>query len=207
MRLRRCRRRRAAASARVAIESSSPNIVASCAAPPAGTLSPSIGVVRRLELAVEVVQPDDRQRLVALALLQQVTPHDALAVLRLGHVEQERRRRREVDAAHVVDHAAANGLAAREEGGAHVGVALQVLHVRDVAVLAEERRARDQRPRRRRIELVRRRGEHDEVAGARGMRHVRRAVRAVGDVARLGLREGPVDHVPALGAAVAGPVV
>ena len=83
----------------------------------------------------------------------------------------------------------------------------EVLHVRHVAVLAEEVRRRDQRARRRRVELVRRVREDDEVAGPGRMCHVGGRARAVRDVARLGLGEDPVDDLPALGVAVVGPVV
>ena len=187
--------------------SSSSNRVASCAAPPTLTLRPSISVGRRLELPVEVVEPDDRQRGVAAAAPEDVAPHDALAVLRHRDVEQEGGRRREVDAAHPARAAAGDGAAAGQEGRAHVRVRGEVLHVGHVAVLPEERRARDQRPGRRRVELVGRRGEDHEVAGAGRVRHVGRAAGAVRDVARLGLGVGAVDHVPALGLAVARPVV
>ena len=141
------------------------------------------------------------------AVLEQVAPHDALALLGHRDVEQERRGRRQVDAADVVDDAAVDRLAAGQERGPHVGVGVEVLHVRHVAVLAEERRAREQRAGRRRVVLVRRVGEHDQVARPGRVRHVGGAVVAVRDVARLGLRVDPVDHVPALGLAVAGPVV
>ena len=177
-------------------------------APPTPTLTVGRqGSVVRVELTVEVVQPDDRDRPVLAAVLEQVAPHDALAVLRRRDVEQERRRRREVDAADVVDHAALDRPAAGQERGAHVRVAVEVLHVRDVAVLAEERRPRDQRAGRRRVELVRRVRERHDVAGAGRVRHVGGLARAVRDVAGLGLGEDAVDHVPALGLPVAGPVV
>ena len=101
----------------------------------------------------------------------------------------------------------ADRAAAGDERGAHVDVGVQVLHVRHVAVLAEEGREGDERAGRGGIELVGRVGEDDQVAGARGVRHVGGAARAVGDVARFGLGEDPVDHHPAFGLAVAGPVV
>ena len=62
----------------------------------------------------------------------------------------------------------------------------EVLDVRHVAVLAEEVGRRDERARRLGIELVRRVGEGDEVAGPRRVGHVGRAARPVGDVAGLG---------------------
>ena len=142
-----------------------------------------------------------------MTLVEHVEQHLALAVLGHRDVEQERRRRGEVDAADVVDDTTVDGLAAGEERGAHVGVALQVLDVGHVAVLAEERRAGDERARRRGVELVRRIRERHDIAGARRMRHVGGAVGAVRDVARLGLGEDAVDHLPALGRAVTGPVV
>ena len=74
-------------------------------------------------------------------------------------------------------------------------------------MLAEEGRARHERARSLRVELVRRIGEDDEVAGARRMRHVDGRARAVRDVTGLGLRVRPVDHLPALRRAVSGPVV
>ena len=74
-------------------------------------------------------------------------------------------------------------------------------------MLPEERRPGDQRARGGGVELVRRRGEHDEVAGPCRVRHVGRRVGPVRDVAGLGLRERTVDHRPALRNAVAGPVV
>ena len=85
---------------------------------------------------------------------------------------------------------------------------LEVLHVGHVAVLAEERRARDQRAGRRRVELVRRRGEHDEVAGARRMRHVGRAVPAPFGMYRASalVKARSITFQPS-GCAVAGPVV
>ena len=98
-------------------------------------------------------------------------------------------------------------LAAGEERRPHVDVGGQVLDVRHVAVLAEEVRRRDQRAGRLGVELVRRVGEDDQVAGPGRVRHVGRAVRPVRDVARLGLGEGAVDHLPALGLAVVRPVV
>ena len=83
----------------------------------------------------------------------------------------------------------------------------QVLHVRHVAVLAEEVRGRDQRARRRGVELVRRVGEDDQVTGPGRVRHVGGRAGPVRDVPGLGLGEGPVDHLPALGLAVVVPVV
>ena len=166
-----------------------------------------VGRRRLRELTVEVVQAHDRDRRVAVALLEDVAPHDALGVLRLGDPEQERDRRREVDRADVVGLAALDRRAAGEERGAHVRVGLEVLHVRHVAVLAEERRAGDQRAGRLGVELVRRVGERDDVTRAGRVRHVGRRVLAVRDVARLGLGVGAVDDLPALGLAVAGPVV
>ena len=52
---------------------------------------------RRVELAVEVGEADDRDRLVARAALDHVEQDAALAVLRLRDAEDERERRREVD--------------------------------------------------------------------------------------------------------------
>ena len=161
----------------------------------------------RLELTVEVVQTHDRDRRVAPRVLDDVAPHDALALLRGRDAEQERGRRREVDRAHVARGAVLDPRAAGQERRAHVGVGLQVLHVRHVAVLAEERRARDQRAGRRRVVLVRRVGEDHQVARAGRVRHVGGRAGPVGDVARLGLGEGAVDDLPVLGLAVAGPVV
>ena len=145
-------------------------------------------VVGRVELTVEVVQPDDVDRRVVVAVVDDVAPDDALAVLRRRDAEQERRGRRQVDAADVVAPCRGRSSAAGEERRAHVRVRAQVLHVRHVAVLAEERRRRDQRARRRRVELVRRVREGDHVARAGRVRHVGRAVRPVRDVAGLGLR-------------------
>ena len=98
--------------------------------------------------------------------------------------------------------------AAGEERGPHVDVVLEVLDVGHVAVLAEELGLGDERARRRRVELVRRVGEHDDIAGARRVGHVGRGVSwTVRDVAGLGLGEDAVDDLPALGLAVARPVV
>ena len=160
-----------------------------------------------IELAVEVIEPDDRQRPEPVAAPEQVEPHDALAVLRRRDVEEERRRRGEVDAAHVLGHSSVDRVAAGEERRPHVGVAGEVLDVGHVAVLAEERREGDERARRGRVELVRRRREDDEIAGPGRVGHVSRAVRAVGDGARLGLGEGAVDDFPTLRPSVVGPVV
>ena len=160
---------------------------------------PLIVTVRRVELTVEVVEADDRQRPGSCRRRRAGrAARPALAVLRHRDVEQERRRRGEVDAAHVVDRSPVDGIAAGQERGPHVGVAVEVLDVGHVAVLAEERREGDERARRGGVELVRRRREHDEVAGAGRVRHVGRAVRAVGDGAGLGLGEGAVDDLPAL---------
>ena len=70
---------------------SSSNIVARSAAPPTLTLSrPSHG--RRVELAVEVVEPDDRQRRDRRLLREHLGSTPTLGVLRLGdaHVVRER---------------------------------------------------------------------------------------------------------------------
>ena len=74
-------------------------------------------------------------------------------------------------------------------------------------MLAEEGRTGDQRARGGGVELVRRSGEHHDVARSCRVRHVGGRAGPVRDVAGLGLREGAVDHRPALGSAVAGPVV
>ena len=82
-------------------------------------------------------------------------------------------------------------LAAGDEGGAHVDVGGQVLHIRHVAVLAEEGRAGHQRAGCFSVELVRRIGKDNQIAGAGGVSHIGGAVRAVGDVARFGLGDRP----------------
>ena len=161
----------------------------------------------RVQLAVEVVEADHVDRREVTAVVEQVAPDGALRVLRLRDVEQERRRRREVDVADVLDLAALDRGAAGQERRAHVRVRAQVLHVRHVAVLAEERARRDQRARRGRVELVRRVGEDHEVARAGRVRHVGRRARPVRDVARLGLRVRAVDDLPVLRLAVVVPVV
>ena len=187
---------------------SSSNIVASCAAPPTGTAVLASSVVAAgSELTVEVVQADDVHRREVVAVVDDVAPHDALAVLRRRDAEQERRRRRQVDAADVLRHAAVDPVAAGEERRPHVRVRAQVLHVRHVAVLAEERRRRDQRAGRRRVELVRRVAEGHDVTRTGRVRHVGRAAGAVRDVAGLGLRVDAVDDLPVLRLAVVGPVV
>ena len=157
---------------------------------------------------MEVGQADDGHERARLAAAQQIQPHHALRMLRLrgrpactrasapGRWCEPARARRW-----------ANPAAAGEERRPHVDVGRQVLHVGHIAMLAEEGRAGDQRAGRGRVELVGRVGEDDEVAGAGRVRHVGGAARPVGDVARLGLGVGPVDHLPAFRLAVAGPVV
>ena len=163
---------------------------------------------RRIQLAMEVGQPDHVDRPVATAVLQQRQQHLTLAVLRHRHAEQERRRRRQIDAAHgLARDATTDRRTVGEERRPHVRVARRVVDVGHVAVLTEERGPGDQRAGRGGVELVRRRGEHDEVARARRVGHVRRAARTVGDEAGRGLGERPVDDVEALRLPVAGPVV
>ena len=99
------------------------------------------------------------------------------------------------------------GFAAGQERRPHVDVGGQVLDVGHVAVLAEEGRAGDERARRLRVELVGRVAEGDDVTGPGRVRHVGGRARAVRDVAGLGLGVDAVDDLPALGLAVAGPVV
>ena len=173
---RRCRRRRAAAPGRAARRP--PRRTSSPAAPRRRPVrcSPSIVQRRRIELAVEVVEADERHERARPAVLQQVEPHHALAVLRLGHAQQVRDRRREVDRAHAVDACPRPMPSPPARNVARMlMLCVEVLHVGHVAVLAEERRERDERARGRRVELVRRVGERDDVAGARRVRHVGRA--------------------------------
>ena len=199
-----------AASSRVrpgSASASSSNIVASCPAPPTGTARPSIVAVvgsswpwksfsPMIEIGVTCRPRSSMSRRTTPWLRSGAgTPSRNAAVGARSMLRTPRTAPRSI------------ALAAGEERRPHVGVAREVLHVRHVAVLAEERRERELRAGRRRVELVRRRGEHDEVAGPGGMRHVGRAVRPVRDVARLRLRVRAVDRVPALGRAVPGPVV
>ena len=93
---------------------------------------------------MEVVQADDRHRLVAVAAVDRVEEDAPLAVLRLGDSEQEGERRREVD--RLRRHLALRDPLAPGERRPHVDVRGQVLEVRHVPVLAEEVRWRDQRP-------------------------------------------------------------
>ena len=79
---------------------------------------------RRAELAVEVVQTDDRDRLDAVRALHDVQQDLALAVLRLGDAEEVRERRGEVDRAGD-DLALGDPLAAGQERRAHVDVVLR----------------------------------------------------------------------------------
>ena len=154
---------------------------------------------------MEVVQPDDRHRRHASVRGAPGAPGPGCAGAR------GRRGRRRGWApgrwCDPVDRALGDAVAPGDEGRPHVDVVVQVLHVGHVAVLAEERRAGDQGAGGGGVELVRRVGEHDEVAGAGRVGHVGRRALAVGDGAGLGLGERPVDHRPALGLAVAGPVV
>ena len=137
---------------------SSSNIVASCAAPPTVTLSPSIDRRRLVELAVEVVQPDDRQRRVARARCRA-----GRAARRPGCAAAPGRR------AGTPPSGARSMLRTSRATPRSIAVPparnvarmfvllVEVLHVGHVAVLAEERRAGDQRARRGGVELVRRR--------------------------------------------------
>ena len=118
---------------------------------------------RRVELTVEVVEADDGDRLDRVAALEQLGQHPALALLGLGDAEDVGQRGCEVDRPRG-DLALGDAGAAGEEGRPHVDGRAEVLDVRHVAVLAEEVGRGDQRARRLGVELVRRVGEHDEVA-------------------------------------------
>ena len=74
-------------------------------------------------------------------------------------------------------------------------------------MLSEEVGQRDERARRGRVELVGRVREGDDIAGPSRVGHVGGRVRTVGNESRLRLREDAIDDGPALGRAVAGPVV
>ena len=156
---------------------SSSNIVASWPAPPTLTFDAVHRHRGRVELTVEVVEPDDGQRLDPAAVLEQLQQHPALRLLRLRNAEQVGDGRCDVDGPDL-ESAPADLVAAGQERGPHVDVVLQVLHVGHVAVLAEELGLRDQRAGRRRVELVRRVGEDHQVAGAGRVRHVGGGVRA-----------------------------
>ena len=79
-RRRRCRPRPAAASCRAGRRPPRRTSSRAAPAPPTPSAMPlSIGLRRRVELTVEVVQPDDRDRRVPVAVVEQVAPHDALA--------------------------------------------------------------------------------------------------------------------------------
>ena len=206
---RRCRPPPAAASGPGSAAASSSNIVASCAAPPTrhGRV-PSIVVVVGSSWPWKSFSPMIDDRRVVVAVVEDVAPHDALAVLRRRDAEQERRRRREVDAAHVVDHAALDRRAAGEERRAHVRVGC-----RGPARPARSRAGRRTPSARSACRASPRR------TGTAGRRTTTRSPVRVGcamsavlsgavrDVARLGLGEDAVDDLPALGLAVAGPVV
>ena len=148
-RRRRCRRAASSSVRPGSAAASSSNIVASCAAPPTVDRAArrSCAVVG-VELTVEVVQPDDRERRVLVAVARA-----GRAARRPGSARAPARRAGTPPSARgrccarprTVPRSIA--LAAGEERRPHVRVAREVLHVRHVAVLAEERRARDQRAR------------------------------------------------------------
>ncbi len=157
---------------------------------------------------MEVGQADHRHQGAGLTAAQQIQAHHALGVLRHGDAQQVGDSRGQVDRAQIGgDRIGTNLPAASQEGRPHVDVVGQILDIRDVAVLAEESRAGDQGARCGSIILVRWERKDYQVAGAGGVSHIRRAAGAVGDVARFGLGVSPVDHHPAFGLPVAGPVV
>jgi hypothetical protein len=104
---------------------------------------------------MEVVQPDDRQRLHTGRATQHLEQHPALRVLGFGDAHEIGDRWGNVDAADF-EPTLGDVVAAGQERRAHVDVVGEVLHVRHVPVLAEELRLGDQRSWRRSVELVRR---------------------------------------------------
>ena len=161
-----------------------------------------------IEFPVEVGQAEHGHQCPGIPAEQEIQAHDALRVLRLGNAEDVGQRRRQVDGSKRHGHRIwLDALAAGDEGGAHVHVGIQDRHVRDVAVLTEGGRSGHERARSRGVELVRGVGEGHEVTRARRVRQVCGRPGAVRGVTRLGLREGPIDHPPALGLAVAVPIV
>ncbi len=161
-----------------------------------------------LELAVEVIQSYNGHQRPSLAATQHVEPYDALGMLRQRNPHHIGNGRGDINRAQIVDHnTRAHCISSGKEGSPHIDVGIQVLQIGHVAVLPEEVRERHQCARGRGIELIRRIGEDDQVPGAGGMRHIRRAVWSVGDIACFGLREDAVDYRPVLGLAVACPIV
>ena len=187
--------------------SSSSNSVARYDAPLTGTLmllSPT--TVVGSSCPWKSLMPTIEMGLIERPPLQDLGQHAALALLGLGDVEDVGEGRGEVDGPGG-DGPAVDAGAVGEERRPHVDVVGQVLDVRHVAVLAEEVRGGDQRARRRRVELVGRERERDDVARPRRVGHVGRAAGPVRDVAGLGLRKHAVDDLPAFGLAVVRPVV
>ena len=163
------------------------------------TLRPSIERRRLLELTVEVVQPDDRQRLVLPAPVEQVAPHDALAVAaararRAGTppsgrgrcCARPRRRRARWPRRRRGTSRACSCCSSGPAGPARSRAGRRTPSARS-ACPASPHRTGTAAPRTRRGRRC--------ASGAPCRRRPRRAVR---DVARLGLREGAVDHLPAL---------
>ncbi len=74
-------------------------------------------------------------------------------------------------------------------------------------MLAKERRLGDQRSRCGSIKLVGRIGKDNQVTRAGGMGHICCTPGAVGNIARFCLGVGTVDHLPAFGLAITGPIV
>ena len=95
---------------------------------------------------MEIVEAHDESGGYRRPFLEHVEQHLALAVLRHRHSEQIGDRGRHIDRADPADPLVGDGVTAGQEGRPHVHVGGKVLHVGDVAVLAEERRRATRAP-------------------------------------------------------------
>ena len=121
----------------------------------------------RRQLSVVVADIEDGDLPQRRAIGERRVENLAAGLLRSGDAEQERDGRRDVDRADVRHgHPGSDARTAGQEGRVQVDVVLQIDQIRQIPVLSEELRGRDQLTGGRRVELVGRVERDHDVAAA-----------------------------------------